>query len=67
MACRISAGGEFAQLGNNSHMDVVLVQLGVGVGDGLLRGDSAVECGAAHCCGLLNSNIHGIRHCALTL
>ena len=43
MACRISAGGEFAQLGNNSHMDVVLVQLGVGVGDGSLRSDSAVE------------------------
>ena len=43
---------------------VVLVQLGVGL-------DVKVTpwrwcCGAARSCGLLNSNIHGIRNCALT-
>ena len=41
----------------------------MGIGDRLLHGDSTVElpvvavCG----CGLLNSNIYGIRHSALTL
>ena len=52
--------------GNNLQNDsVVLVQLGVGV-------DVKItpwwwRCGAAPSCGLLNSNIYGIRHCASTL
>ena len=44
MAYRISAAGEFIQLGSNSHtMLCLLVQLGVGIGVRLLRGGSAVE------------------------
>ena len=46
---------------------VVLVQLGVGVGVRLLRGGSAVELPVVAVCGLLNSKIYGIRHCALPL
>ena len=48
---------------------VVLVQLGVGVGVRLFRGGSAVGLPKVVICGsgLLNSKIHGIRHCALTL
>ena len=66
MACRISAAGEFAQLGSDSHIMLWwLVQLGVGVGVRLLRGGSAVELPVVAV--LLNNKIYGIRHCALTL
>ena len=48
---------------------VVLVQLGVGIGVRLLRGGSTVKLPvvAVRGSGLLNSKMHGIRHCALTL
>ena len=62
--------GNIRTAGNNlQNAGVVLVQLGVGV-------DVKItpwrwHCGAARSwgsgCGLLNSNIYGIRHCASTL
>ena len=49
------------QLANDG---VVLVQLGVGIDVRLLHRGSAVELPVVAVCGLLNSNIYGIRHCA---
>ena len=70
MASRISAAGEFTQLGSYSHtMLWWLVQLSVGVGVRLLRGGSTVELPLVAVPGssLLNSKMPGIRHCSLIL